>query len=266
MLDKRLTVLIRGAGEVASGVAHRLFRSHFQVCLTEVARPLAVCRGNSFCEAVYEGEKEVEGVTARLVTSAKEIPRVWDEGKIPLIIDPDASVREVLHPDVLVDAIMAKKNLGTRIDDAPLVIGLGPGFFAGRDVHVVVETNWSENLGRIILEGEAEEDTGVPIPIGGLTFERVLRAPADGLFQTDKDIGDSVVANEVVGWVGGEEIRARVGGVLRGLLRHGIEVEKGTKLGEIDPVADRETCFQIRPKMRAISGAVLEAILAYFNT
>ena len=266
MLDKRLVVLVKGAGEVASGVAHRLFRSHFRVCLTEISAPQAVCRGVSFCEAIYEGEKEVEGVIARRVASEREIFQAWEEQKIPILVDPEAKVRRILQPDVLIDAIMAKRNLGTRISDAPLVIGLGPGFYADRDVHMVVETNWSENLGRVILEGEAEEDTGVPIPVGSLTFERVLHAPASGLFQTDKNIGDWVAANELIGRVGEAEVRAIVEGVLRGLLRSGIEVKRGAKLGEIDPTASREVCFRIRPKTRAISGAVLEAILARFNT
>jgi xanthine dehydrogenase accessory factor len=262
----QLVVLIRGGGEVASGVAHKLARVHFRVCLTETSQPLAVSRGVAFCEAIYDGEKEVEGVVARRVESVSEIPKVWQESQIPIIIDPEASVKDTINPDVLVDAIMAKRNLGTKITDAPLVIGLGPGFHAGRDVHMVVETNNSESLGRVILSGEAEKDTGIPIAIGGLTFERALHSPRDGLFQTDKGIGDLVTAGEVVASVTGQPAKAEISGVVRALLRSGTVVEKGTKLGEIDPSGDKEACYTIRPRVRAIAGGVLEAIMMRYNS
>jgi len=265
-LKVRVVVLIKGAGEVASGVAHRLFRTHLMVCMTEVPEPQAVSRGVAFCEAIYDGEKEVEGVVARNVSSAEGVFKAWEEGKIPLVVDPEASIREVLRPDILVDAIMAKRNLGTRITDAPLVIGLGPGFCAGRDVHVVVETNWSEGLGSVILKGEAEKDTGLPVPVDGLTSERVLHSPADGIFLSDKQLGDDVAAHEVVASLGEMEIKTEIGGIVRALLRSGVKVKKGTKLGEIDPSADRDVCFLIRGRVRAIAGGVLEAILMRFNT
>jgi xanthine dehydrogenase accessory factor len=261
----RLVVLIKGGGEVASGVAHKLARAHFRVCLTETSEPLAVSRGVAFCEAVYDGEKEIEGIVARRVKSADQIPKVWQEGQIPIIVDPQASIKRDLNPDVLVDAIMAKRNLGTRVTDAPLVIGLGPGFEAGRDVHTVVETNNSESLGRVILEGEAEEDTGIPLAAGGLTFERALYSPRGGLFQTDKIIGDRVTAGEVVASVAGQSVKAEIDGIIRALLRSGIMVKKGTKLGEIDPSGDKEACYTIRPRVRAIAGGVLEAILMHYN-
>lgn len=258
-------VLIKGGGEVASGVAHKLARARLCVCLTEIAQPLAVSRGVAFCEAVYDGEKEVEGVTARRVESGVEILRLWGEGRIAIIVDPRTSVRKTLKPDILVDAIMAKKNLGTRIGDAHLVIGLGPGFRAGKDVHLVVETNNSERLGRVILEGEAEKDTGIPVEIGGLTYERALHANQGGLFQTDRDIGEPVSAGEVVAAVAGEVVKAEIGGIIRALLRSGIEVKKGTKLGEIDPSGNIEDCYTIRPRVRAIAGGVLEAIMMRYN-
>jgi len=261
----RLVVLIRGGGEVASGVAHKLARAHFQVCMTETSHPLAVSRGVAFCEAISDGEKEVEGVVARRVKSASEIPKVWQENQIPIIVDPEASIRNALNPDVLVDAIMAKRNLGTKITDAPLVIGLGPGFQAGKDVHVVVETNNSESLGRVILNGEAEKDTGIPLAIGGLTFDRALHSPRDGLFQTDKQIGDLVTAGEVVAWVAEQPVKAKIDGVVQALLRDGIMVGKGTKLGEIDPSGNKEVGYTIRPRVRAIAGGVLEAILMRYN-
>jgi len=260
-----LIVLIKGGGEVASGVAHRLFRARFKVCLTEIPHPKAVSRGVAFSEAIYEGTKEVEGVVAKLVQSAGDILRVWQESKLPIVVDPEARIRDTLHPDILIDAIMAKRNLGTRLTDAPLVIGLGPGFQAGKDVHLVVETNNSESLGKVIFDGEAEKNTGVPIPIGGLTFERALHSPEDGLFLANKEIGDPVAAGEVIASVGRQAVIAEIGGVIRALLRSGLQVEKGTKLGEIDPVGNKETCYSIRARMRAIAGGVLEAILIRFN-
>jgi len=261
----RLVVLIRGGGEVASGVAHKLARAHLRVCLTETAEPLAVSRGVAFCEAIYDKEKEVEGIVARRVGSAADIHKLWREGQIPIIVDPGARMKSILNPQVVVDAIMAKKNLGTKSSDAPMVIGLGPGFRAGRDVHVVVETNNSERLGRVILKGRAEKDTGIPVAIGGLTHERALHAAVAGLFQTDRDIGDLANAGEAVATVAGQPVKAEIDGIIRALLRSGTMVEKGTKLGEIDPSGDREDCYTIRPRVRAIAGGVLEAILMRYN-
>ena len=260
-----LVVLIKGAGELASGVAHRLSRSHFKVCMTEIAHPQAVRREVSFCEAVYDGEKEVEGVVARLISSPEEVSQVWSEGKIPLIVDPEARIRDALKPDVLVDAIIAKKNLGTRITDAPLVIGLGPGFQVGRDVHFVIETNRGHNLGRVLLKGEAEPNTGIPGEIGGVSAERVLRSPKVGRYSATKKIGDYVQAGDIVACVDDAPVKARIGGVIRGLLRDGIEVHKGMKAGDIDPRGTKEHCYTISDKSRAIAGGVMEAILSHFN-
>jgi xanthine dehydrogenase accessory factor len=262
---RRLVVLIKGGGEVASGVAHKLVRARLRVCLTETAQPLAVSRGVAFCEAVYDGEKEVEGVTARRVESGVDILKLWREDQIPVIVDPETSVRKTLKPDVLVDAIMAKKNLGTKKGQAPLVIGLGPGFRAGKDVHLVIETNNSERLGRVILEGEAEKNTGIPIAIGGLTHERALHAETDGLFLTDREIGNTAKAGEVIATVAGKPVRAEIDGIVRAMLRNEVEVTKGTKLGEIDPSGNIEDCYTIRPRVRAIAGGVLEAIMMRYN-
>jgi xanthine dehydrogenase accessory factor len=260
-----LTVLIKGGGEVASGVAHRLYRANFKVCLTEASQPQAVSRGVSFSEAVYDGEKEVEGVMAKLVKSASEIPEVWRDNKIPIIVDPEARIKDTIHPDILIDAIMAKRNLGTSITDAALVIGLGPGFQADKDVHMVVETNNSERLGEVIPAGEAEKNTGIPIAIDGLTSERVLHSTEEGLFVTEREIGEQVTAGEVIASVGGQAIKAPISGVVRALLRGGIQVKEGTKLLEIDQVANKEICYSIRARVRAIAGGVLEAILIRFN-
>lgn len=263
---RQLIVLIRGGGEVASGAAHRLARAHFRVCMTDTSHPMAVSRGAAFCEAIYDGEKQVEGVVAKLISSAQDISPTWAESKLPIIVDPQASIRNSLHPDVIVDAIMAKKNLGTKISHAPLVIGLGPGFSIGEDAHMVIETNNTENLGKVILSGEAEPDTGIPLGIGGLTQERVLHSPTKGLFHSVREIGDLVVAGDTVARVGNRPVKAQIDGVLRALLRDGLEVDKQTKLGEIDPSGDKQVCYTIRPRMRAIAGGVLEAILMRFNT
>lgn len=260
-----LVVLIRGAGELASGVAHRLYSCHFRLCLTEIDQPQAVRRMVSFCEAVYEGEKKVQGVTARLVHSLDEITLAWKEDKIPLLVDPKAEIRNALKPDVLVDAILAKRNLGTSIKDASLVIGLGPGFTAGKDAHAVIETNRGHNLGRMILTGEAEPNTGIPGEIAGFSAERVFRAPRTGKFMNVKKIGDYVQAGDVVATVEAEPVKALIHGVLRGLLRDGTEVYEGMKAGDIDPRAKTENCYTISDKARAIGGGVLEAILYHFN-
>ena len=268
-LDKKmdeLTVLIRGAGEMASGVAHRLHRSHFKICMLEVPSPLAVRREVSFCEAVYEGEKEIEGVRAKFISTPKEIPSVWRERKIPLLVDPDGKeTRSFLVFDVLIDAIIAKKNLGTQIKDAPLVIGLGPGFTAEKDVHIVIETNRGHHLGKMILSGTAEPDTGIPGEIAGFTVERVLRTMKKGIFHPHRTIGDRVNKGSVVAVVDDYPVIAQVSGVVRGLLRDGVGVKKGMKVGDIDPRGKREHCFTISEKARAISGGVLEAILYRFN-
>ena len=262
----RLIVLIRGGGEVASGIAHRLHRSHFRVCLTEIANPLAVSRGTAFSEAVFDGVKTIEGVTAELVSaSSEEIYRVWRQGNIPIVVDPETSIKEKIQPDVLVDATMAKRNTGIKITDAPLVIGAGPGFYAGRDVHIVVETHNSNNLGRVILSGEAEKNTGTPLPVGGLTRERVIWASRAGVFTTDKEIGDSVVAHQIVGQEGDLPLEAPLDGILRGLMRDGVKIPKNAKLAEVDPINDRAVCFVIRDRVRAIGGGILEAIMLKFN-
>ena len=262
-----LIVLIKGGGEVASGVAHRLHRSRLRVCLTEIEKPLAVTRGVTFSEAVFDGFKTIMGVTAERTEAAPDkIYEVWKRGYIAIAVDPTTSLKDKLNPDVLVDAIMVKRNTGTSRDDAPLVIGLGPGFYASRDVHMVVETNNSENLGRIIFDGRAEEDTGIPVAVGGLSIERVIHSPEDGLFLAQKQIGDTILTDETVASVAGHPVKVKIDGIVRALLKSNIEVKKGTKLGEVDPTACVEHCYSIRPRMRAIAGGVLEAIMIRFNT
>ena len=261
-----LTVLIRGAGEMATGVAHRLYRSHFKIIMVELSQPLAVRREVSFCEAVYDGEKEVEGVRAKRVPGPEKIPSAWKEGNIPLLVDPEGKeTRRLMKPDVIVDAILAKRNVGTRIHDAPLVIGLGPGFSAGKDVHIVVETNRGHNLGKIILRGSAEPDTGVPGDIGGYSTERVLRSPKKAVFRAECSIGERVSKGTVVAVVDDSPVIAQISGTVRGLLRDGVVVRRAMKVGDIDPRGRREHCFTISDKARAIGGGVLEAILHWYN-
>jgi xanthine dehydrogenase accessory factor len=262
---KGLLVLVRGGGEMATGVAHTLWLAHLGVWMTEIPHPLAVRREVSFCEAIYEGQKRVEGVVAKYVQTADEIHHIWKEGMIPLLIDPEATSRDILKPHVLVDAIVAKKNLGTKITDAPLVIGLGPGFTAGHDVHVVIETQRGHDLARLIFDGTAEPNTGIPGEISGFSEERVLRTAAKGVFKAHKKIGEQVKAAEVVATVGDSPVKARIGGVLRGILRDGTPVGEMMKVGDIDPRGKRAYCYSISDKARAIAGGVLNTILMHFN-
>jgi xanthine dehydrogenase accessory factor len=262
---KELIVLIKGGGEMASGVAQRLVRSGFRVCITELPEPLAVRRGVSLCEAVFAGQTEVEGLVAKRVEGVEEVRRCWEMGEVPVMIDPPCAIRGILSPDVLVDAILAKKNTGTSIDDAPLVIGLGPGFYAGRDVHFVIETNRGHRLGRVIEEGEAEPDTGTPGDIGGYTWERVLRAPAGGRFLGKRRIGDRIAEGEVVAEIEGVPLQASIAGVLRGILHDGLTAKQGMKVADVDPRAERESCVTVSEKARAIGGAVLEAVMIRYN-
>jgi xanthine dehydrogenase accessory factor len=267
-MDKKLNdlvILIRGAGEMATGVAHRLASCHFKVCMTETLSPQAVRREVTFSEAIVDSEKEVEGITAKGVESTGHISEVWREGKIPILIDPQAEVKDFLKHDVLIDATLAKKNLGTKTTYALLVIGLGPRFYAGKGVHLVIETNRGHDLGRIISNGEAEPNTEIPGAIGGYTEERVIRTPKDGNFGALKKIGDGVRPNEKVGMVGNVAVRSRTAGVIRGLLRDGTEVWKGMKLGDVDPRGIKAHCHTISDKARTISGGVLQAILEYLN-
>lgn len=256
-----ITVLLKGGGDLASGVAWRLHRCGFRVVITEIRQPMAVRRKVSFCEAVYDGAAEVEGVTAVLIQTAEEVRGIWDRGKIPVLVDPQCICRKELRPSVLVDAILAKKNTGTTVDDAPLVIALGPGFQAGIDAHFVVETNRGHRLGRLLSSGNAEPDTGIPGSVLGHASDRVLRAPMDGLWQSRLDIGDTVRQGGRVGSVDDVPVRAAIDGILRGLIRPGIQVTKGLKIGDIDPRLVRENCFTISEKALAIAGGVMEGIL-----
>ena len=261
-----IIIAVKGAGEMASAVAWRLHMSNFRkILMMETDYPLAVRREVSFCEAVHEGEKEVEKVKAVRVQKTDEIKPCWQKNEIAVVVDPQWQTLKAIQPEVVVDAVLAKRNLGTQLNEAPLVIGLGPGFYATKDVHLVIETNRGHNLGIIITSGEAEPNTGTPGAIGGFTEERVLRAPGDGKFQSVRNIGDYVNQNEVLGSVAGVEVRARIAGVLRGLIRPNSQVTKGLKIGDVDPRGEASYCFTISDKARAIGGSVLEAILRSYN-
>lgn len=256
-----ILVVIKGGGDLATGAVHRLHRAGMRVVVTELAQPTVIRRAVAVASAVYEGQVEIEGLVARLARNDEEIRATLAAGQVPVVIDPRAEVISRLRPTAVVDAIMAKRNTGTRITDAPIVIGLGPGFTAGVDVHAVIETNRGHNLGRVILSGSAEPNTGVPGPTMGYTVERVLRAPCEGRFKGERRIGDPLEAGERVASVDGQPVVAKIPGVLRGLLADGLHVKAGMKVGDVDPRGVREYCFTISDKARAIGGGVLEAIL-----
>ena len=254
-------VMIRGGGDIATGVALRLWRSGMDVCLCEIPAPTAIRRTVCFSEAVRRGEATVEDVTARLC-EVEEIPDLLDQRTIPVLIDPEGETIPALAPDAVVDAILAKRNLGTTRDMAPVVIGVGPGFTAGVDCHAAVETMRGHYLGRVLYEGSPLPDTRVPGLIGGYAGERVLRAPADGVFRGARQIGDQVRSGDIAGYVDGVPMVCTIDGVLRGLLADGVAVHRGMKSGDIDPRCAAAHCFCASDKALAVGGGVLEAILA----
>ena len=257
-----MLVVIRGAGDLASGIALRLWRSRIRVVMTELPRPTAIRRTVCFSQAVFHGEVQVEEVPARRAGTPEEALAVLAAGAIPVLADPEARCLEALHPDGLVDAILAKKNLGTRITDAPAVVAAGPGFTAGVDCHAVVETMRGHDLGRVIWKGSATPTTGLPGLIGGFAGERVLRAPADGVFHQLLDIGAQVKMGDAAAEVGGVPMLCTLDGVLRGILADGIPVRKGMKAGDVDPRNQAENCRRASDKALAVGGGVLEALLA----
>lgn len=257
-----MIVCIKGAGEIATAVAWRLYKANIRnIVMLERSRPLAVRRKVSFCEAVFDDTQTVENVSAVFCHDLEGVDRIWRDSSIAVMVDPAWQVLKQIKADVVVDAILAKKNLGTTMSEASLVVGLGPGFIAGQDVHMVVETNRGHHLGRIIESGSAEPNTGIPGSIGGYSRERVLRAPADGRFCAIREIGDKVEKGDVLGTVQNMQISASVGGVVRGLLRSNSQVRSGLKIGDIDPRGEENYCYMISDKARAIAGSVLEAVL-----
>ena len=295
IIKNNLLIICRGAGDLATGIIHRLHRAGHRVIALETDYPAAIRRQVSFCEAVYDGSAAVEGVTARLVPaltdaetdtetahiasekwSRSDIEAVLEAGEVPLLIDPKGESIALLKPDVVVDAIIAKKNLGTTIDMAPLVIGVGPGFTAGKDVHLVIESMRGHNLARIITDGMAQPNTGVPGNIAGFTSERVIHAPAAGYIHDVRKIGDIVQKGDEIARIYPDKgsfdnelseyvpVNATITGIIRGLIREGYYFREGFKIADIDPRESELTnCFTISDKARSIAGSVLEAVSAF---
>ena len=304
IIKKNLLIICRGAGDLATGIIHRLHRAGHRVIALETDYPAAIRRQVSFCEAVYDGSAAVEGVTARLVPALTDaetdtetysgindtpvahiasekwdssaIEAVLEAGEVPLLIDPKGESIALLKPDVVVDAIIAKKNLGTTIDMAPLVIGVGPGFTAGQDVHLVIESMRGHNLARIITDGMAQPNTGVPGNIAGFTSERVIHAPAAGYIHDVRKIGDIVQKGDEIARIYPDKesydnalseyvpVNATITGIIRGLIREGYYFREGFKIADIDPRESELTnCFTISDKARSIAGSVLEAVSAF---
>jgi xanthine dehydrogenase accessory factor len=270
-----ILVAVKGAGDLATGVIHRLVHAGFSVVASELPQPTVLRRTVAFAEAIVLGEMTVEDVTARKATSLEDVQVAFQDSVVPIVVDPAGSFLKQLRPTILVEATLSKRNSGITTRDAPIVIALGPGYEAGKDAHAVIETNRGHNLGRIYLRGSAEPDTGVPGSIGGYTGERLLRAPCDGIFYGIRQIGDMIQVGETVAFVRSGDtsgvtqsvtISAAITGILRGLIRDGLSVTTNMKVGDIDPRAAREHCFTISDKSRAVAGGVLEAILYLLKT
>lgn len=279
-MNKKILIICRGGGDLATGIVHRLFRAGFPVLVLETDSPAAIRRQVSFSEAVYDGTATVEGVTAERIASADRasVDHVLEAGRVPLLVDPEGNSIAQLKPDIVVDAIIAKKNLGTAKEMAPLVIGIGPGFTAGEDVDLVVESMRGHNLARIFTTGSALPNTGIPGNIGGFTKERVLHAAADGYMKNIRKIGDIVEKGEEIariyekmteeGIFSGSyvSVEASISGIIRGLIREGYHFQKGFKIADIDPrESELANCFTISDKARSIGGSVLEAVCGYVN-
>ena len=268
-MNKKILIICRGGGDLATGIVHRLFRAGFPVLVLETDSPAAIRRQVSFSEAVYDGTATVEGVTAERIASANRaaVNHVLEEGRVPLLVDPEGSSIPLLKPDIVVDAIIAKKNLGTAKEMAPLVIGVGPGFTAGEDVDLVVESMRGHNLARIFTTGSALPNTGIPGNIGGFTKERVLHAEAAGYMKNIRQIGDIVEKGKEIARIYEKvSVEASISGIIRGLIREGYHFQKGFKIADIDPrESELANCFTISDKARSIGGSVLEAVCGYVN-
>ncbi len=264
MLFSDALCLIRGGGDLATGVVHRLHHAGFPVVVLELAQPRVVRRMTSVAQAMFDGEVTIDRLTARRVTlpdAADVIRRRW----IPVLADSDGEAITALQPKILIDARMAKSPLDTTMSAAPFVVGLGPGFTAGGNCHAVVETNRGHDLGRVIWRGAAQADTGKPEPVLGYEVERVLRAPVSGDLRAKKEIGDLIKSGETIAYVDDQPVTAKFDGVLRGLIYDGLPVAADEKIGDLDPRRERRYCFTISDKSLAIGGGVLEAVLAWLQ-
>ena len=268
---QNLRIIVRGGGDLATGVIHRLWRAGFTPLVLECARPAAIRRQVALCEAVYAGSATVEDMTGVLINSLSEAVAIWQAGKVPVLVDESGDCIKVLQPDIVIDAIIAKRNLGTNMGMAPLTIALGPGFEAGRDVHAVVETKRGHNLGRVISAGSAAPNSGIPGIIAGFGKERVLHAPAAGVLHVVQDIGSVVEQGQLIAEITAEDgvvvpVEATLTGIIRGMIREGFVVTKGFKIADIDPRQEElANCFTISDKARCIAGSVLELVCGYAN-
>lgn len=258
-------VLIRSGGDIGTAVARMLHNSGFKVLILEINRPLAIRRQVAFSEAIFDGEMCVEGVKCKKVDNLIDINKCWQSDIIPIMIDDKCKILGEIKVDVLVDAILAKRNINTSMEMASYTIGLGPGFTAGQDVHAVIETQRGHDLGRIIYNGSAEKDTGIPGMIQGYAEERILRATCNGTVKVIKDIGQIVKAGEIILYVEKSPVKSKIEGVVRGCIRSGTIVENGLKIGDVDPRGTLKNCSTISDKARCIAGGVLEAILNFRN-
>ena len=261
-------IIVRGGGDLATGSIYRLSKSGYSVIVLESQKPSAIRRQVSFCQAVYEGIMEVEGMVCTKVETIEEALEKAKPGKPMLLVDEEAHCLKKYHPEILIDGILAKKNLGTRREMADMTIALGPGFEAGKDVDYVIETKRGHYLGKIIEKGFAIPNTGVPGIIGGYGKERVIHAPCRGIFHQHHEIGDWVEAGQSIGWIESEigivEVRTEISGVVRGIIQDGYEVTEHFKTADVDPRKEsREYCALISDKARCIAGSVLELVCAY---
>lgn len=260
-MDESPLVIVRGGGDLASGIIHLLFERGYRVLVLEIPKPACIRRQVSFCEAVYEGHQCVEGVTAVLCSCEKEIRRAWSQKQVPVVIDPSGEQILKWRPEIVVDAILAKRNLGTKKSMAPLTIGLGPGFTAGEDVDAVIETMRGKTLGKIFYEGSALPNTGIPGEINGYSKERVIHAPADGNIRYVKHIGDLVKKGDTLAFLGKTEVKATMDGLLRGAIKEGYPVKKGLKIMDIEPrTEEKERLFFISDKANILAESVLQVI------
>ncbi|WP_047396115.1 selenium-dependent molybdenum cofactor biosynthesis protein YqeB [Cetobacterium sp. ZOR0034] len=258
-----MLVIVRGAGDLATGVIHRLYRSGFKILALEIEKPSAIRRSVVFSECIYNLEQVVEGVKAKKVNDLREIEECWKKNEIPVAVDPVGKYIEILKPQIVIDAIIAKKNYGTNMDMAPITIALGPGFVAGRDVNIVVETMRGHNLGRLIYDRGALPNTGEPGDIAGITKERVIYSEKTGFFKAVKKIGDYVKRKEILGYIDETPVFATIDGLLRGIISDNYEVKPKFKIADIDPRLNQyDNCFTISDKARSLGGAVLEGILS----
>jgi xanthine dehydrogenase accessory factor len=259
-----LIVLIRGGGEAGSAIAHALMRSHFRVCITEIESPLSLRRGVCYSEAVYDTEITIDGISAeKALPSLEAIYKVWRGNKIAMVVDPELTVKPLIKPDVLINALMLGKQSSTRIGDSSLVIGIGPGFNVGSNAHLVIDTSSGENLGKVIIEGEVENKESLDDPSS--LVNHTLKSEDSGMFTTERKIGETVSIGETLGKLNDIDLPSPSSGLIRGLLRNETKVLNNTGLVEIDPVSDKSVCFNISKDMRTLSGGVLEAILMSLN-